>query len=309
MRKIFAICGSVYEEPSFDKKPGSIVQHPCGSVYEEPSFDKKSDLIRQHPFPPSIKSQYDRIYAAILQTDLVSKGVANIITFYSLSFGWKTNFRHNHFTYSCYNSGYPTAIKYDEGAPDSQNALLDFSFCGSCMIRFKIRKKGDEMWLGVVGDLNDLNERNEWINRRRWRGQWSYYLGRTQDHYLHNGIYISRAEYLNKYFKSVLNSKGFGDSGIGSFHFSGKTLHRLLPSNTGDIVDMAVDAQEKTFTVIVNGVLQARSKVPDLPDQLAFFVKLDYTDDCVEFEILDFNFKETRKQKETSSENVANVVV
>jgi len=286
-----------------------VIKDICTSAYDEPSSDEElSPVIFRRSFPPSIKSQYDRIYAAILQTDLVSKGVANIIAFYSLSFGWKTNFRDRHFIYSCYNCGYPTTVTYDKGAPDFQNALLDFSFCGSCMIRFKIRKKSDEMWLGVVGDLNNINENKEGYDCN-WAGQWTYYLGRTRYSYrLDNGDSISRDEYLNKFFKPVLNCKGVAHGGIGSFLFSGKNLHRLLPGNTGDIVDIAVDAQEKTFTVIVNGVFQARSEVPDLPDQLAFFVKLDFTDDCVEFEILDFNLKKTRKVNKTSNEKVANVV-
>jgi len=297
MRKMFAskdISVPVDWEPSSDKELSSVTSKLTlsGSC-----------------FPPSIKSQYVRIYAAILQTDLVSKGVASIIAFYSLSFGWNTNFRHGHFTYSCYNCGYPTAVMYNGEPPAFPNALLDFSFCGSCMIRFKIRKKGDEMWLGVVGDLNALDESTLGYSRG-WRGQWTYYLGRTRTNYrLDNGSYPSRDEYLSKYFKPVLNCDGVPDGGIGSFQFPGKILHRLVPCNTGDIVDMAVDAQEKTFTVIVNGVFQARSKLPNLPDQLAFFVQLDYTNDCVEFEILDFNLAKTRKLKGIRIVKVANFVV
>jgi len=249
------------------------------------------------PFPPSLKSQYDGIYFAILEKEATTKEIANIIAFYSLSVGYKTNFRAHHFNYSCYDAGRPTAITYGEFAPDFQNALLDFSFRGSCTIRFKIRKKGDEMWLGVVGDPSDLDEKR--CYDRGVKGQWSYYCGRSWKRYEADDCrkLISRDEMLRS-FKPDMNCRGVWDGGHGSFHFPARLCHRLVPSNSGDIVDMEVDAQEKTFTVLVNGVFQATSWVPDLPEQLIFFVQLDERGDCVEFEMVDFKFEKRRKQKE-----------
>merc|ERR1719320_1373903 len=107
------------------------------------------------------------------------KEIASIIAFYSMSVGYQTDFRRSHFTYSSKNAGKYTAVTYNAGAPDFQNALLDFSFHGSCKIRFKVRKKGDEMWLGVVGDLDDLQERSG----RALKGQWAFYCARTRDEY------------------------------------------------------------------------------------------------------------------------------
>ena len=58
-----------------------------------------------------------------------------------------------------------------------------------------------------------------------------------------------------------------------------------------------MDAQEKTFTVIINDVLQATSKADDMPNRLAFFVQLDYAYDKVEFQILDFSFEKNRMHR------------
>jgi len=258
-------------------------------------------------FPPSLKSQYNIIYYAILETKVTIWVVASIIASYSLSVGYKTEFRRRHFTYSCYNAGYPTAVTYNAGAPDFQNALLDFSFRGSCTVRFKIQKKGDEMWLGVVGDPSDLDERLGYY--RGMEGKWAFYCGRSMERYYvgDDSIAISREQMLSS-FKPVLNGSGVQDDGYGSFHFPKRFCHRLVPCNTGDIVDMKVDAQEKTFAVMVNGVFQATSDVPDLPEQLIFFVKVDATDDCVEFEIVDFKFEKSRKQKEKRLAKIKDLV-
>merc|ERR1719285_283172 len=137
------------------------------------SSSYSSSLRKTKPFPPSLKSQYDMIYLAILETKVTIWEVATIIASYSLSVGYKTDFRRRHFTYSCYDAGYPTAIMYNAGAPDFQNALLNFSFRGSCTIRFKIHKKSDEMWLGVVGDPSYLDERTGYY--RGVNGQWAFY--------------------------------------------------------------------------------------------------------------------------------------
>jgi len=49
-------------------------------------------------FPPTLQSQYDIVYAAILQTKSTIKELASIIASYSLTVGYKTDFRLRHFT-------------------------------------------------------------------------------------------------------------------------------------------------------------------------------------------------------------------
>jgi len=48
---------------------------------------------------------------------------------------------------------------------------------------------------------------------------------------------------------------------------------------------------------IVSDVFQASTKAPHLPEQLAFFVHLDATDDWVELETVDFKCEEKTKLK------------
>jgi len=273
-----------------------------------PSEEKSSPPLTtgRNTLPPSLKSQYDEIYDAILQSRLTIKEIADIIALYTLSVGYKTDFRLRYFTYSCYNGDCPTAITYKDCAPDFQNAILDFSFRGRCVIRFKIHRKSDEMWLGVVGDPKYLKEEDSVA--RGVKGQWAFYCGRSRERYhlIEARKTVSRAQMLGG-FKPELNCDGIIDGGYGSFHFPERFLHRLVPCNTGDIVDLEVDAQEKTFSVIVNGVFQASTKAPDLPNQLAFFVQLDEADDHVEFEILDFKF-EKKKMKGTTKQRSQNIL-
>jgi len=252
-------------------------------------------LPEEDSLPPSLKSQYDIIRDAISQADVVSKEIASIVAFYAMSVGYKTDFRRSYITYTGNGGCPPTVASYKACAPDYQYALLDFSFRGRCMIRFKIHQKGDEMWLGVVGDQYALDER-KWIKRGAREGTiWSYYCGRTRSRYYEGSKAMSFAEMMAN-FKPELNCNGIGDGGYGSLHFPRKTLGRLLPCNTGDVVDLVVDAQEKTFTVIVNDVFQACAKAPRMPDQLSFWIELDDTGDRVEFELLDFSFEKRRKQ-------------
>jgi len=259
-----------------------------------PSEENSSPRLKiRDALPPILKSQYDGIYVAILQTNLVLKEIASIIALYSLSAGYLIDFRLRYFYYTNFNGEHPTAITYNDRFRDFQNALLDFSFRGRCMIRFKIRRKSDEMWLGVVGDPKYLDEEH---TERGAKGQWAFYCGRSRERYYFKKKTVPREQMLDS-FEPVLNCEGIIDGGYGSFHFPQRILHRLVPCNTGDVVDLDVDAQEKTFTVIVNGVFQASTKAPDLPEQLAFFVQLDATDDCVEFEILDFKFEKRKKLK------------
>lgn len=249
--------------------------------------------------PPTLKSQYELIYNSILQSKVVLKELIGIITSYALSVGYKTDFRESYFNYSPLIGNSPTFVSYEAGAPDFQNALLDFSFRGRCMIRFTIHSKGDEMWLGVTGHPKWLDEDHS-ITRGA-EGQWAFYCGLTEEIYHSDDINaeattISRAQMLGK-FKPVLNISGNGVGPYGSFHFPKRYLHSLVPCNTGDVVDIEVDAQEKIFTVFVNGNFQASSKADDMPDQLAFFVQLDATDDQVEFEILEFSFEKNKRQR------------
>jgi len=254
---------------------------------------------KYHPMPPTLKSQFDVLFDIIVKAERTPKDIAGIIALYALSVGFKTDFRSNYFTYSRYVGGRPTSISFSNDI-DYQNSILDFSFCGKCKVRFTIRKKGDEMWLGVVGDTRDLDESHSMT--RGAGGQWGLYCGRTRDHY-HSPVdddkRITREEMLTL-FKPELNVRGLSSGGYGSFHFPNYLVHRLVPVNTGDMVDMEVDAVEKTLTVIVNGVLQACSVAKDMPDKLAFFVQLDYTDDEVEFEILDFSFKKNKSGRNRS---------
>jgi len=277
-----------------------------GSINLESDEKAEPLLTLGNPLPRSLESQYNGICAAILQTGFM-KEIASIISLYALSVGYQTDFRRHHFTYTCFNGDKYTAVTYNAGAPDFQNALLDFSFRGSCVIRFRIHKKSDEMWLGVVGDLDDLEERSS--SARAVKGQWAFYCGRTRIRYYgkRRTDWISREKILAS-FKPELNIPGVIDGGYGSFHFPGKYLHRLVPCNTGDVVDLAVDAQSKMITVVVNGVFQASSIAPDLPDQLAFFVQLDDAEDCVEFEVLDFKFEKRRKLKDGRNAKVVKFV-
>jgi len=152
------------------------------------------------------------------------------------------------------------------------------------------------MWLGVVGDARNLIE--AMTADRGVRGQWAFYCGRSAEHYRDDdGKTISREQMLGN-FKPVLNCGGIGDGGYGSFHFPERFLHRLVPCNTGDIVDLEVDAQEKIFSVTVNGVFQASSKVLDMPKRLAFFVQLDSKGDSVEFELRNFKLEKRRNLKD-----------
>jgi len=265
---------------------------------EESQEDKFSCSVKKlHDLPPTLEQQYDNIYNVIVQTKLTIYEIASIIALYSLSIGYKTDFRSDYFTYSCYTNKYPTVVSYDKGARDFQNALLDFSFRGRCKVRFRIHEKGDEMWLGVVGNPNYLDE--DTFSGLGEKGQWAFYCGRTRERYRDtaNKKSVSRAHMLRR-FKRDLNCQGVRTGGFGSFHFPDRFLHRLVPCNTGDVVDLEVDAEEKTFAVIVNDVFQVRSKALGMPKQLAFFVQLDYTGDRVEFEILDFKFAKRRKRQD-----------
>jgi len=237
--------------------------------------------------PRSLKSQYDAIYDAISNADVVFKGIVPIISLYALSIGFKTEFQNRFISYSGGDdAGSVTVATYNSGAPDYRYALLDFSFCGRCMIRFKIHQKGDEMWFGVIGDQNVLDERTLW--KRGGKGSiWSYYCGQLSRY---------RRQPVEANFKSELNHPGVTWGAHGSLHFPDFVQGKLIPANTGDVVDLEVDAQEKTFGVHVNGVLQASTKDRRMPDQLSFWLELDSTNDRVEFELLDFNFK-TRSKK------------
>jgi len=269
----------------------------CFPMDKQPEEKFSDPVKRLYSLPPTLEEQYDTIYNVIVQTKLTINEIASIIALYSVSVGYKTDFRSYYFTYSCYTDKYPTVVSYDKGARDFQNALLDFSFRGRCKVRFRIHEKGDEMWLGVVGNPNYLDE--DTFTGRGVIGQWAFYCGRTREQYrdIENKKTVSRAQMLRR-FKRDLNCKGVRNGGFGSFHFPDRFLHRLAPCNTGDVVDLEVDAQEKTFAVIINDVFQVRSKALDMPKQLAFFVQLDYTGDRVEFEILDFKFAKRRKRQE-----------
>jgi len=233
--------------------------------------------------PPTLRSQYELILASISHCKIFIEGINSIIAMYAMSVGYWTEFRKSWITYKSHdNFGSPTIATYDVDAPDFRNALLDFSFRGRCMIRFRIHQKGDEMWLGVIGDPSNLQE-NKWLHRGR--GQlWNFYCGRRR--YSETG----KKRFLAN-FKPELNCNGVRDGGFGSFHFPQKIFGRFVPCNTGDVVDLEVDAQEKTFKVIVNDVLQACTEAPRMPDQLAFWVQLDHAYDSVEFELLDFSFE------------------
>lgn len=235
--------------------------------------------------PPSLKSQYDTIYDAISQADVVFKEIVSTIAYYAMSVGYKTDFSKRYIRYTGNDGVAPTVATYRAGLqPDYQYAILDFSFRGRCIVRFKVHQKGNEMWFGVVGDINVLDER-KWIKRGASEGKiWSYYCGRAR----------YRGSFEN--FKPELNCNGHGDGVYGSLHFPGKTLGKLVPCNTGDVVDIEVDAQQKTFRVIVNDVLQACAKAPRMPDQLSFWLELDDRDDRVEFELLDFTFEKRRDE-------------
>jgi len=247
------------------------------------------------PLPPSLKSQFEDIFNAIVKTKKTLKEISAIIALFAVSVGYKTDFRPNFFTYSKYVAGRPKSISFEKGL-DFQNEILDFSFTGRCKVRFIILKKSDEMWLGVVGDLGYLDERHSLT--RGAAGKWALYCGRTSDEY-HCAVddkMISRDKMLAS-FKPKLNVEGLSVGQYGSFHFPRRCVHKLVPVNTGDIVDMEVDAQEKSFTVVVNNEVQACSKAEDMPGKLVFFVQLDYTDDEVEFELLDFGFKKKFERK------------
>merc|ERR1712079_1002489 len=66
--------------------------------------------------------------------------------------------------------------------PDFMNAVLDFSFAGRVKARFKIKQKGDEMWIGVASNVKYLEERHSW--ERAPLGQWAYYGGRSNETYV-----------------------------------------------------------------------------------------------------------------------------
>jgi len=244
---------------------------------------------RNVQLPKTLKSQFDDVFNAIVKLNITIEEIAKIIALYALAAGFKTGFRKRYFTYSNFIVGRPTIVSYSAGV-DFQNALLDFSFRGRCLIRFKIHCKGDEMWIGVVGDPLDLDESHSLT--RGASGQWAFYCGRSTYDYRSpsDGQSISREKMLAS-FMPERDVVGNGVGEYGSFHFPNRFLHRLVPVNTGDEVDVEVDAQEKLFTVIVNGTLQASTRSLDLPDQLVFFVQLDDNDDEVEFEILDFSFE------------------
>jgi len=225
---------------------------------------------------------------AISQDNIFLKEIASIIAMYALSVGYDTNFRKRWITYSCHDDSVsPTIATYGAGAPDWQNALLNFSFRGRCVIRFKVHEKGDEMWLGVTGDQYNLGE-DKVLHRGRGL-LWSYYCGRKPYYY------IQDADWLAK-FKIEPFSNGLSDSMIGCLHFPKRFFGKLFPARTGDVVDIEVNAQEKTFKVIVNGVFQTQCRDPKMPDQLSFWVQLDHKGDRVEFEILDFSFEKKNRQ-------------
>jgi len=237
--------------------------------------------------PPRLKSQYDVIFYCISHTNIFIKEIVSIIAMYALSVGWKTKFQERYITYRTrYENGPLTIATYNSGAPNFRYALLDFSFCGRCTVRFKINKKSDEMWFGVVGNIFVLDEKK---SVKRGRGQtWSYYCGRSVARYYEESKSYPR-EHMMARFVPELNCPGIEDGGYGSLHFPNEVLGCLAPSNTGDNVELEVDAQDKTFKVIVNGILQASTKAPTMPDQLSFWLELDYTGDEVEFEVLDFS--------------------
>jgi len=241
----------------------------------------------RYTLPPSLKSQYDIICDAISQGSIFLGETVSIIAMYALLVGYDTNFRKRWITYTCNDDSVsPTIATYKAYAPDWQNALLDFSFRGRCKIRFKIHEKGDEMWLGVVGDPLNLME-NKVLHRGRGL-LWSFYCGRE--------LYHRPEPYIKPTFKPKPFDHGVRDSMFGSLHFPGKYVGRLFPGRRGDVVDLEVNAQAKTFQVILNGVLQRQCRAPKMPDQLSFWVLLDNKGDRVEFEILDFNFEKRNLQ-------------
>jgi len=235
--------------------------------------------------PRSLKSQYDEIYHAISHADIFFKETVSIIALYALSVGFKTDFQRRFITYSAgTDGGTLTVATYRAGAPDYRYALLDFSFCGRCRIRFRIHQKGDEMWFGIVGDQRVLNEKTLW--KRGGRGRiWSYYCGINDSRYERT---------VDDKFEPEQDCPGVKWGKFGSLHLPSVVAGKLLPSNTGDFVDLEVDAQNKTFKVFVNGAKQASIIARGMPDQLSFWLELDYTADKVEFELLDFSFKKRR---------------
>jgi len=263
-----------------------------------PRYDRWCNLAdaKWVDLPPSLKSKYDVIYDAISKTNIFFKGIVRIIALYSLSIGYKTDFRKRWITYSNYVGNSPTIATYQDKEFDFRNALLDFSFRGRCMVRFTIHAKGDEMWIGVVADLRNLEERRY---LERGSGQlWNFYCGRTRDTYyeVEDNLILSRKEMLAN-FKPELDCEGNRDGAYGSLHFPGRLIRgKLVPCNTGDVVDLEVDAQAKTFKVTVNGVLQAYTEAPGMPDQLSFWLQLDSTNDRVEVELLDYSFEKKREQ-------------
>jgi len=256
--------------------------------------EKSKSRRDKEALPPSLEWQYDIIYDAISHANVFSKEISSMIALWAMSVGFKTDFRRRYITYQGYDENSCMVARYnakasDANAPDYQNLLLNFSFRGHCTVRFKIHEKGDAMWLGVVGDPRNLDESK---SLHCGRGAlWSYYCGRAD--------FMSDSEPpvdIPTDFKPELCYRGYNNGEFGCLHFPNDIHGRFFPANSGDEVDLEVNAQEKTFKVTVNGMLQADTRAPGMPDQLSFWAQLDWEDDEIEFEVLDFSFMKKMQQ-------------
>jgi len=167
------------------------------------------------------------------------------------------------------------AIKYKKHAPDYRQVHTDFSFTMPIKASFDVISKGDEMWIGVVEDINLLHS----YHKRGGDGFWSYYCGRKNRYSYHDQVVVSK--YPNLDNGPPQRIRQLQDMTHGTLHFPGNVRHILKPVSSGDKLTIYVNPKEGIFEAWVNDQHMVREMVTPWEKPLILWVELDATHDEV----------------------------
>lgn len=264
-----------------------------GGRSSKPSKERKSKPVQELPIE-SLNERWEK-WCTFLDKALLdifpSSIVGEIAEFSFLFGGWQKGIQqHNAHKYVLYPKAKwdvfneTRTIVYKPNSPDFRDYYTNFKFSGNIKVTFRILKKSDEMWIGVTEDPKCLEPRAKSYQRCS-PGNWSVYCGRRSRK---DVIPIDEPKF----------GKGVRDGGCSSLHFPGETRHMFSTIQGGDTLELAVNTDEGTFEVSINGFPQTQEILKPNPwknKQLYFWGELDAQFDAIAIEEIDFGFPKVLK--------------